>query len=654
VVNGMVAHNTVWNPAKDPAYSFAVCKTDITFANNLYLLGTTHRCASQTDNVRIADSTWFASVGSYDFRPTQNRTAPSVGITEDAAGVTRGTPPTVGAFEYNSGPAVAGNPDDRIGHGMRLRLQAGTVLLAGTVPGSLVMLCDMRGRLRVRRIVSSRNTVLGATEPFVTGCYVVKCGRMKKCTSLAVVLGALTFGSGFAATLHIGAGQQYANLEPAARVTQPGDTILVHGGTYAGGQYVLRLEGAPDRWVHIRAANGETPIWDGGSQAWHLVEPAYVRVYGITFLHQTSNGVNVDDGGTYDTPAHHVIFDSCTFRDMNASGNNDLLKLSGLDSFEVRNCLLLNGSAGGSGIDMVGCHNGLFFANRFGNMGSNSIQAKGGTRHTTIERNTFVNGGARSVNLGGSTGLAYFRPDTAHYEAADLHVYSNVFVGSYAPIAYVGCVNVDVVNNTIFKPENWVIRILQETVDTTRFHKCGNNVFRNNIVYRGNIATDCNVGSNTAPQTFTFSNNLWYNYENVGGSAPRNLPVADPDNVVGLDPAFADTGAHNFAIQPTSPAAQNGYPVTAPALDYLGQGFGSPRSVGAIEAEPNVVRFKPECLLRPGVNNNALTGWVNLGHCREHWLWPTAVFDLQGRSHLTGSRPADASAPGFCVGPGVR
>lgn len=101
VTRGMVAHNTVWNPAKDPAYSFAVCKTDYTFANNLYLVGTTHRCASESNNSQIADSSWFVSVGAYDFRPATNRTAPSVGVTHDAAGIARGAPPTAGAFEWN-------------------------------------------------------------------------------------------------------------------------------------------------------------------------------------------------------------------------------------------------------------------------------------------------------------------------------------------------------------------------------------------------------------------------------------------------------------------------------------------------------------------------------------------------------------------------
>jgi hypothetical protein len=428
---------------------------------------------------------------------------------------------------------------------------------------------------------------------------------------ICLLLGA----SPHAATLNVGPSQTYSTLRAAASAAGPGDSIVVHAGTYAGNEWIDGLQGTARDWITVCAASGAAPVWDGGGTAWHLVDPTYLRISGLTAQGQTSNGVNVDDSGTYATPAHHVIFEGCTFRQMNATGNNDLLKLSGVDSFEVRGCVFGDGSADGSGVDMVGCHHGLFVGNRFERMGSNAIQAKGGSRHVTIERNFFEDCGQRTLNLGGSTGLQFFRPDTAHYEAADLHVYSNVIVGSEAAIAYVGCANVDVVNNTIFKPTRWVVRILQETVDTTRFVKCGNSVFRNNIVYRGTISTDCNVGDNTAPSTFTFSNNLWYNFANPGSSAPRDLPVADLNNVVGTNPLFADTAARDFTIPANSPAAQAGLTVAQPTVDFRGLGFAASRSIGAFEANPSAVR------LLHGIRPQNGT-WTR----RTSW-----VFDLGGR-----------------------
>jgi hypothetical protein len=389
-----------------------------------------------------------------------------------------------------------------------------------------------------------------------------------------------------AATLHVGAGQAYPTLSAAVGVVAPGDTILIHAGTYPGGLYFENLKGTASQWITIKNAPGETVIFEGGGNAVQLTDPAYLHWRGLVFQHQTGNGFNVDDGGSYATPAHHVVFEDCTFRDMSASGNNDLLKLSGLDDFEIRHCTFQNGATGGSGIDMVGCHRGVIAGNHFEKLGSNSIQCKGGTEWVRIEANFFRDGGQRTLNLGGSTGLQFFRPDTAHFEAANLQVFANIIVGSWAPVAYVGAVNVTVANNTFYQPENWVIRILQETVDPDRFLPCGDNSFVNNIIWLGNnLSTEVNVGPNTAPQTFLFSNNLWFNADNANWSGPT-LPVTETNTILNLDPGFADPANDDFSIAANSPAAGAGIAVASLNLDFQGNIFADPPSVGAIEANP--------------------------------------------------------------------
>lgn len=396
----------------------------------------------------------------------------------------------------------------------------------------------------------------------------------------------LAVASVHAATLHVGAGQAYPTLSDAAGVVAPGDTILIHAGTYSGGLYFENLKGTANQWITIKNAPGATVIFDGGGNAVQLTDPAYLHWRGLIFQHQTGNGFNVDDGGSYATPAHHVVFEDCTFRDMSASGNNDLLKLSGLDDFEIRHCTFQNGATGGSGIDMVGCHRGVIAGNYFEKLGSNSIQCKGGTEWVRIEANFFRDGGQRTLNLGGSTGLSFFRPDTAHFETANLTVFANIIVGSWAPIAYVGAVNVTVANNTIYQPENWVVRILQETVDPDRFLPCGDNAFVNNIIWLGNnLSTEVNVGPNTAPQTFLFSNNLWFNADNANWSGPA-LPVTETNAILNLDPLFADPSNDDFAIPAGSPAAGAGVLIPLLSLDFQGNIFASPPSVGAIEANP--------------------------------------------------------------------
>ncbi len=386
-----------------------------------------------------------------------------------------------------------------------------------------------------------------------------------------------------ATTLHVGIGQPYPTIAHAAPDADPGDTILVHAGVYQGGLFVADLQGTSAALIYILTAPGDLVIYSGGSNAWQFTDAAYLHIAGFIFQDQTGNGVNFDDGGSYETPSHHVTFADCTFRNINATGNNDLLKMSGIDQFEIRNCVFLNGSPGGSGIDMVGCHDGLITQCHFENQGSNSVQAKGGTSNIRIERNFFKNGGGRALNLGGSTGLQFFRPLDAPYEAAELKVYSNVFIGSDAPIAFVGSINCEVVNNTIYLPTKWVLRILQETVDPERFPPCGYNTFRNNIIYIDNlVSVECNIGPNTAPETFTFSNNFWYHSEDSNWPGP-DLPVEDTDNIVGEDPQFVDDGAEDFNLMQGSAAVGVGYVVVDPTEDYNGDEFLNPRSVGAFE-----------------------------------------------------------------------
>ena len=153
--------------------------------------------------------------------------------------------------------------------------------------------------------------------------------------------------------LEVGSEKQFTNLRQAAQNAQPGDTLLFYPGIYSGGQAIANLQGSESNEITIMVQEKNSVIIRGGSTAWQLTDAAYVRISGFVFENQTANGVNFDDGGEYSTPAHHITFENCTFKDINATGNNDLLKLSGVDDFVVRNCTFQNGSPNGSGIDMV-------------------------------------------------------------------------------------------------------------------------------------------------------------------------------------------------------------------------------------------------------------------------------------------------------------
>lgn len=102
----------------------------------------------------------------------------------------------------------------------------------------------------------------------------------------------------------------YTGLAAAANDADPGDTILIHAGNYSGGLFISNLQGTPGAWITIRNAPGETVVFEGGSNAIQFTDPAWLHMRGLIFQHQTGNGLNTDDGGTYATPAHDVVFES--------------------------------------------------------------------------------------------------------------------------------------------------------------------------------------------------------------------------------------------------------------------------------------------------------------------------------------------------------
>lgn len=395
----------------------------------------------------------------------------------------------------------------------------------------------------------------------------------------------------FSAVIPVGANYTYKVLNEAFIIAAPGDSIICHDLIIQGGLSVSNLSGTTGKWIYILAANGKTVTIQGGSNSIQFSDCSYVQIEGFTIQGQTGNGMNIDDAGTLNSPTHHIKIKDCIFQNINATGNNDLLKLSGLDHFEIISCIFKNGAAGGSAIDMVGCHSGVIAENYFENMGSNSIQAKGGTSGIQILRNRFENGGARALNLGGSTGLSFFRPQNATSEAENIQVIANVIKGSEAAVAFVGCREVKVSNNTIFFPKKWVIRILQETVDVSRFLPCGNNSFYNNIVVINNdVNTEVNIGPDTAPATFSFTKNLWYKTTNISWQGP-NLPGNVSGQII-KDPKF-EVGS-NVVLSADSPAIGAGQSYTFPANDIFGNVFSNPPSIGAYEAKPFVSSTETE------------------------------------------------------------
>ncbi|GEM_PF-668083 len=388
----------------------------------------------------------------------------------------------------------------------------------------------------------------------------------------------------------------YQTIARALQDSRPGSAIRLRPGVYSGDTFVAKIAGASNAPIWLGGEPGEPrPVIRGGNTGIHLSRVRWLVLENLEVVGATGNGINCDDGGDFADPeaTRHVLFRNLAIRNIGAGGNQDGLKLSGVFDYFVLDCEFARMSAGGSGIDHVGCHHGLIARCLFTDNGSNAVQCKGGSEDIEIRSNRFLNGGERAINIGGSTGFTFFRPplsqSSPNFEAKNIRVIANLFRGSDAPIAFVGAVDSIVANNTIVEPNRWIVRILQETVSSGgyTFQPCGRNQFVNNLIYftRSRISTHVNIGGNTDPGSFQFANNLWFAVDQPEQSRP-SLPSVEQNGRYGLNPMFRDILSKDFSVSAKSPAVAAGKIVPIARADLLEHSYATPPTIGAFEANP--------------------------------------------------------------------
>lgn len=383
---------------------------------------------------------------------------------------------------------------------------------------------------------------------------------MKLLSSFAGLVLALPLSAAAGDTIRVGNRDE---LALALHDPKPGTTISIAPGTYRGGLSGGRLRGTKEEPIVIAGADPKNPpVIHGGGGGLHLSSPEHVELRDLTFAKATGNGINIDDGGSAEAPAHHLVLRNVVVRDVGPDGNRDGIKLSGIVDFELDGCRVERWGSSGSAIDMVGCQRGVIshctFAEAADN--ANGVQTKGGSQEIVIRRCRFQNAGGRAINIGGSTGLAFFRgvpgversePPASEvkpankpspFEAKNITVEDCEILGSMCAIAFVGVDGALVQHNTIYRPTRWPLRILQENTDE-RFVKSRNGVFKNNvIVFRASEVREVvNISSNTAPETFEFRGNHWHALDRPADTQRLlNLPAKETDGTYNQAPRFKD------------------------------------------------------------------------------------------------------------------
>ena len=327
-------------------------------------------------------------------------------------------------------------------------------------------------------------------------------------------------------------------LSAALEAAGEGDAIVLEPGTYKGELYRENL-----RKVTIRSAHPANPgVIAGGSYGLHLTDPMEVTLANLVFQGQAENGINIDDAGSYETPARDINLINITVKDIGEGGNHDAIKMAGVDGFLIDGARIENWGDEGSAIDFVGGRNGLvqnsLLIHSALTVGGSGIRPKGGSKSIVIRANRIelpVETG-RAIQAGGSTDAEFFRfaEGDKDYEADDITIEGNVVVGGGAAFSWVNIDGGIVHHNLVQGPAPWVLRILNEN-EGSAIVATKNGVFADNEVAfetGGAFNRAVNIGDGVEAETFIFARNRWLNTADRTASRPE-LPAQESDGVYG-------------------------------------------------------------------------------------------------------------------------
>jgi hypothetical protein len=388
-------------------------------------------------------------------------------------------------------------------------------------------------------------------------------------------------------------------FEKLANTLQPGDELILHGGTYSQtSRRAVTAKGTPEKPIIIRAAAGESPLLtrpadhrDRGNNI-EFVDCAHLVIRGLRFQ-GGSSGVRFIRG-------HHITLEDCEIFE---TGNNALTMNSGdCHAFVIRRNHIhhtgLSTSRATEGEGMyIGCHGGscrttdsliegnyIHHTRSTSDGGNDGIEIKTSSHGNIVRDNVihdtnigrrypgiFVYGGGPGTNV--VEGNVIWNAGEGIQVVSDAVVRNNIIFNcsasgiTAAPHAAMPRVrNTSIINNTVFNAPVGV---------RMRWASGTNLVFANNAVYcPAGTAMDANTGS------ALLRNN--YVHGRLAGIAVDRACIFDGD-----DPssAFVDASQRNFWLGPGSALIGHADSALAPALDFNGTKRTTPCDVGAYESD---------------------------------------------------------------------
>lgn len=397
-------------------------------------------------------------------------------------------------------------------------------------------------------------------------------------------------------------GAPYATIGFAASQAVPGTAVVVHAGTYAGGDFAADVRGTAAAPIWIGGAAGEPrPVIDavGQSNGLTISGLSYLALHDLEVRNAGTNGIAIDDQADYANPlaAHQLVIRNVEIRDIGSGGNQNCLTLAGVNDFSVVDSVFVNCS--GQAIDMLGCHRGTIAESDLIGPFTSGIQAKGGSEDIEILRNRISGPSTEAlIRMGGTTAAEFFRPPLSttepNFEARNIRALANVLEDGNAAITFVSSDRNVFSQNTIVNPDLRVMRILagstapgfsfivtsDSDIESNLFHFTTAEVIRADRII--------NVSPGVDAASFRFSNNLWFASDDPPSSTPP-LPSPETNGIYGVDPLLINVVAGDYHLDPLSAAIGAGLDPARTDGDFDRTCYATPPSIGAFEGRPTAV-----------------------------------------------------------------
>lgn len=394
----------------------------------------------------------------------------------------------------------------------------------------------------------------------------------------------------------------WRTIQKAANMVNPGDTVLVRGGTYSGRVLITR-SGTASAWITFKNYSGEKPVIDGSGISFSgymsglvdIMKVSYLTfdgfevrdsVHGGICVHQShdvtiknnhtlytySNGIRSDNSDLLTDPVpYNIIIDNNWVQYSRQGPDQEAISICRTSYFKITNNKV-DSTNPYIGIDMKqACFDGEVAYNEIYTGSSGNIYIDSGSNFSThdidIHHNYIHAAGSESVGIkiGSEKGGATVK---------NIKVYNNIITAGlyaykYADVEtspYTGTFdNISFINN-IIKGGNAGLRLYVTPTGYANYYT--NMTIRNNV-FIGNNAISLR---NQPTGELAIDHNFFTGTSDVYGAS-----------YLTGDPKFVS--ATDYHLQSTSPCIDKGSSVGAPSIDYYGvsrpQGTGY--DIGATE-----------------------------------------------------------------------